>query len=65
MGGGWIEGSMPGYDIGAFNHEWKYELKPYNPRNVTKGIDQRNKYKSLYNFYRPVQGGWNTIIEFY
>ena len=42
-----------------------YELKPYNPRNVTKGINQLNKYKNLYNFYRPVQGGWNTIIEFY
>jgi hypothetical protein len=24
LGGGWIEGAMQGYDIGTFNHTWKY-----------------------------------------
>lgn len=51
-------------DFINFNTNTIYELKPYNPNGVRKGIRQLRRYKT--SMERSYPGSyWNTIIEFY
>ena len=40
-----------------------YELKPYNPRNIRRGIKQLEKYKVA--FEARYNKKWETFLEFY
>ena len=43
-----------------------YELKPANKNSILRGYKQLDKYKYLFDKYRPVRNGeWQTILELY
>jgi len=51
--------------VGNFSHII-YELKPANKNSILKGYKQLDKYKYLFDKYRPVKNGeWQTILDLY
>ena len=42
-----------------------YELKPYNPWSIRRGIRQLDTYKKVIESSDPLKLTWETIIELY
>ena len=58
-----IKGIRP--DFVDFENHRIYELKPYNPWSVRRGIKQLNKYQKSMQSYDLNNPYWETILEFY
>lgn len=58
-----IKGIRP--DFVDFQNHKIYELKPYNPWSVRRGIRQLDKYKTVFDSKYSVENGWESIIVFY
>jgi hypothetical protein len=56
-----IPGIRP--DFVDFGTKTIYELKLFNPRAMQQGMNQLNKYKSL--FKQKYGGTWKTILDTY
>jgi hypothetical protein len=50
--------------VAAENHRI-YELKPYNPWSIRRGIRQLDTYKKVIESSDPLKLTWETIIELY
>lgn len=59
-----IPGVRP--DFVDFDNHIIYELKAANKNSILKGYKQLDKYKYLFDKYRPVKNGeWQTILDLY
>jgi hypothetical protein len=56
-----IKGIRP--DFVDFEIKTIYELKPFNPRGIQMGMQQLNKYKSI--FEQNYGGSWKTVLDHY
>ena len=53
-------------DFVDFDNHIIYELKPANKNSILRGYKQLDKYKYLFDKYRPVRNGeWQTILDLY
>ncbi len=56
-----IKGIRP--DFVDFTTKTIYELKPNNPRAIKEGLEQLNRYKSI--FEEIYGSGWKTVLDTY
>jgi hypothetical protein len=56
-----IPGIRP--DFVDFNTRTIYELKPFNSKSAFQGVNQLERYKSL--FEQTYGGTWNTVLDTY